>query len=195
MLRNSRPDRPFSKEVVHAGWQTHRLVSRWHWNNVNDNTNVWRVKSLFRTDVDQICYYSAGVGTAHGERLIGGILGYGLDDEVIRAYEWLTEHYEPEDRLFIFGFSRGAYTARALAGFISVWAVADRRATVTQATVRPLSPGIRRAQHPAAEEYGNDRAELRRQVAAQILHAHSHLVPGVWIRWARWAFRSATSPF
>jgi len=89
------------------------------WNNVNDNTNVWRVKSLFRADVDQICYYSAGVGTAHGERLIGGILGYGLDDEVIRAYEWLTEHYEPEDRLFIFGFSRGAYTARALAGFIS----------------------------------------------------------------------------
>jgi uncharacterized protein (DUF2235 family) len=89
------------------------------WNNVDDNTNVWRAKSLFKATPEQICYYSAGVGTTRGERLIGGMFGYGLDDEVIRAYEWLTEHYEPDDRIFIFGFSRGAYTARALAGFIS----------------------------------------------------------------------------
>jgi uncharacterized protein (DUF2235 family) len=89
------------------------------WNTVQDNTNVWRMKSLCAVVADQVCYYSVGVGTQYGERLKGGMLGYGLDDEVIRAYEWLTENYSPNDRIFIFGFSRGAFTARSLAGFIS----------------------------------------------------------------------------
>jgi uncharacterized protein (DUF2235 family) len=89
------------------------------WNTVQDNTNVWRMKSLCALGADQISYYSVGVGTQYGERLKGGMFGYGLDDEVIRAYEWLTENYDPDDRIYIFGFSRGAFTARSLAGFIS----------------------------------------------------------------------------
>jgi uncharacterized protein (DUF2235 family) len=89
------------------------------WNTVQDNTNVWRMKSLCPVATDQACYYSVGVGTQYGERLTGGMFGYGLDDEVIRAYEWLTENYSPNDRIFLFGFSRGAFTARSLAGFIS----------------------------------------------------------------------------
>lgn len=89
------------------------------WNTVDDDTNVWRLKSLCTADSEQACYYSAGVGTAYGERLFGGMFGYGLDNEVIRAYQWLVENYTPNDRVFIFGFSRGAYTARSLAGFIS----------------------------------------------------------------------------
>lgn len=89
------------------------------WNTSDDNTNVWRMKSLFACGPDQVCYYSAGVGTLFGQRLIGGMWGYGLDDEVIGAYAWLIEHYDPGDQLFIFGFSRGAYTARSLAGLIS----------------------------------------------------------------------------
>src|SRR6266850_3995126 len=89
------------------------------WNTVNDNTNVWRMKLLCASSPDQICYYSAGVGTQRGEKLRGGMFGYGLDDEVIQAYEWLIENYEPDDRIYIFGFSRGAFTARSLSGFIS----------------------------------------------------------------------------
>jgi len=89
------------------------------WNTVDDDTNVWRLKSLCKTDAEQICYYSAGVGTQFGQRLIGGMFGYGLDDEVIRAYQWLMEHYTLNDHVFIFGFSRGAFTARSLSGFIS----------------------------------------------------------------------------
>lgn len=89
------------------------------WNTVTDNTNVWRMKSLCKVDSQQVCYYSAGVGTANGERLRGGMFGYGLDDEVIEAYEWLSEVHEVGDRIFIFGFSRGAYTARSLAGLVS----------------------------------------------------------------------------
>ena len=93
------------------------------WNTVNDNTNVWRLKSLLAPKgpdgVEQLSYYSTGVGTTFGERVRGGMFGYGLNDEIIRAYEWLIEHYNIGDELFIFGFSRGAYTARSLSGFIS----------------------------------------------------------------------------
>jgi len=89
------------------------------WNTANDNTNVYRMKSLCAECSDQISYYSAGVGTQHGERLSGGMFGYGLDAEVIQAYEWLVDNYSPGDRVFVFGFSRGAFTARSLAGFIS----------------------------------------------------------------------------
>lgn len=89
------------------------------WNTVENNTNVWRAKSLCPRNDEQICYYSQGVGTLFGQRLMGGAFGYGLDAEIIQAYEWLIEHYRPGDRLFIFGFSRGAYTARALSGLIS----------------------------------------------------------------------------
>jgi len=89
------------------------------WNNVDDNTNVWRLKSLCAKSAEQDVYYSAGVGTQSGEHLSGGMFGIGINEEVINAYEWLVEHFEPDAQLFIFGFSRGAFTARSLAGFIS----------------------------------------------------------------------------
>lgn len=89
------------------------------WNNVSANTNVWRLKSLCNSTPEQLVYYSAGVGTQSGEHLSGGMFGIGIDKEVTDAYEWLIEHYEPGAQLFIFGFSRGAFTARSLAGFIS----------------------------------------------------------------------------
>lgn len=89
------------------------------WNTVTDNTNVYRMRSLCASGADQVVYYSAGVGTQYGEKFTGGIFGYGLDAEVIQAYEWLVENYVPDDHIFLFGFSRGAFTARSLAGFIS----------------------------------------------------------------------------
>ena len=89
------------------------------WNNVSDNTNVWRLKSLCARSPEQLVYYSAGVGTQYGERISGGMFGIGLNEEVISAYEWLVEHYETDAQVFIFGFSRGAFTARSLAGFVS----------------------------------------------------------------------------
>jgi uncharacterized protein (DUF2235 family) len=95
------------------------------WNTVSSNTNVWRLKSLCApVSVDrkaQKIYYDAGLGTTMGEIVRGGVFGYGVDEAVIDAYEWLIENYEEEeeDEIFIFGFSRGAYTARSLSGFIS----------------------------------------------------------------------------
>jgi uncharacterized protein (DUF2235 family) len=103
------------------------------WNTVSDNTNVWRMKSLCDANDEQLVYYSAGVGTMFGQRLDGGMFGYGLDDEVIRAYEWLIDNYRPEDQLFIFGFSRGAFTARSLAGFISTCGLLEAGAPLSVA--------------------------------------------------------------
>jgi len=44
--------------------------------------------------------------------------GYGIDDEIIEAYTWLIQNFDEGDEIFIFGFSRGAYTARSLSGLI-----------------------------------------------------------------------------
>ena len=89
------------------------------WNTLSDNTNVWRLKSLCETSGEQVSYYSQGVGTKFGERISGGAWGLGINEEISNAYEWLVEHYEADAKIFIFGFSRGAFTARSLAGFIS----------------------------------------------------------------------------
>ena len=89
------------------------------WNTTHDNTNVWRLKSLCQQSAAQLVYYSAGVGTQRGEKITGGAFGIGINEEVIAAYDWLVENYEADDQIFIFGFSRGAFTARSLAGFVS----------------------------------------------------------------------------
>jgi uncharacterized protein (DUF2235 family) len=88
------------------------------WNAVDDNTNVWRLKSLCSSKSgdgsEQRVYYEIGVNG-----LIGGLFGKGLDKVITDAYEWLIEHYHADDEIFIFGFSRGAFAARSLAGLIA----------------------------------------------------------------------------
>ena len=86
-------------------------------NAVDDNTNVWRLKSLCAKDkdgADQLVYYAKGVNG-----FWGGVFGKGLDDVIRGAYEWLIDQYADGDEVFIFGFSRGAYAARSLAGLIT----------------------------------------------------------------------------
>lgn len=89
------------------------------WNTVESNTNVWRMRALCAsTGADgkpQLVYYGIGVNG-----FMGGVFGQGLDQNIRNAYEWLVENYNPGDEIFIFGFSRGAYTARSLAGLVAV---------------------------------------------------------------------------
>jgi uncharacterized protein (DUF2235 family) len=94
------------------------------WNTLNNNTNVWRLKSLCDPAAsDQLVYYGQGVGTRFGEEVRGGVEGYGIDNEIIDAYSWLVQNFEAGDEIFIFGFSRGAYAARSLSGLISTCGV------------------------------------------------------------------------
>jgi uncharacterized protein (DUF2235 family) len=93
------------------------------WNTVSDNTNIWRLRALFPAissdGAEQRAYYSTGLGTKFGEKIRGGMFGRGIDFAITSAYEWLMENYEYGDEIFIFGFSRGSYTARSLSGFVS----------------------------------------------------------------------------
>jgi T6SS, Phospholipase effector Tle1-like, catalytic domain len=69
-------------------------------------------------EVENLVFYERGVGTGALDRMRGGVLGAGLSANIRRAYRILSFYYEPGDEVFVFGFSRGAYTARSLVGFI-----------------------------------------------------------------------------
>ena len=69
--------------------------------------------------VDQRIFYDEGVGTGYLDRLTGGFFGSGLSEKVCHGYRFLSQFYEAGDEIYIFGFSRGAFTARSLAGFVA----------------------------------------------------------------------------
>lgn len=90
-------------------------------NDLSSRTNISRLFELATNhDVnDVIAYYSEGVGT--GGRVIGAGAGWGIGKDVRDAYIFIAQNYRgKQDKLFIFGFSRGSYTARILAGLIYV---------------------------------------------------------------------------
>lgn len=69
---------------------------------------------------DQIVYYLYGVGTGGVlDKLTGGAFGDGVEQNVRTLYRFLVFNYEPGDEIYLFGFSRGAFTVRTLAGFIN----------------------------------------------------------------------------
>src|SRR5579862_5148896 len=68
--------------------------------------------------IRQPVFYDKGVGTGPFDHWGGGMFGIGLSAKVQEAYTYLVQNFEPGDEIFLFGFSRGAYTARSTAGFI-----------------------------------------------------------------------------
>jgi uncharacterized protein (DUF2235 family) len=98
------------------------------WNSVanpKELTNVVKLAnsvSLRSPDgTDQICYYNSGVGSGGPiDRFIGGAFGAGLKSNVKRGLAFLALNYQQGDEIYLFGFSRGAYTARAVAGVLGV---------------------------------------------------------------------------
>lgn len=86
-------------------------------------TNVVRIYNAVAEssdDIQQHKYYHPGVGTDGSllDKAIGGGTGRGLDQNIMSAYRALCDYYEDGDRIFLFGFSRGAYTVRSLVGLI-----------------------------------------------------------------------------
>ena len=88
-------------------------------------TNVWRLYQALdlASDADwptQIACYNDGVGTSSFRplALLGGAFGWGLKRNVLHLYEFLCRNYQPGDRIYLFGFSRGAFTVRILASLI-----------------------------------------------------------------------------
>ncbi|KAK3671028.1 hypothetical protein LTR78_009146 [Recurvomyces mirabilis] len=103
-------------------------------------TNVTRLARAIKSEDDhhhpQIVYYQAGIGTGLGlyNHIVGGGTGLGLAENVREAYAFLANNYSehdglvPNDSIFLAGFSRGAYTARTLGGFICAMGVLKKEA-------------------------------------------------------------------
>lgn len=98
--------------------------------NKPDNETITNVEKIARTvqsdptasgAAHQLVYYVSGVGAGSyaADRLLGGAFGFGLFHNVIACYRFLAQNYAPGDEIFIFGFSRGAYTARSVAGMLA----------------------------------------------------------------------------
>src|SRR5712675_1277537 len=86
-------------------------------------TNVWRLfQAIDLTKPEmQVAYYDNGVGTSSFKLFaaLGGIFGFGLKRNVIAIYSFCCRNYVPGDKIYGFGFSRGAFTMRVVAGLIA----------------------------------------------------------------------------
>jgi hypothetical protein len=110
------------------------------WNRA-DTTTVTNIEKIARTvqvepssaqGVQQMVMYLPGVGTAgyQTDKILGGAFGLGLFHHVLNAYRFLALNYRPGDQIFLFGFSRGAYTARSLAGMVGKVGLLTREALI-----------------------------------------------------------------
>ena len=104
----------------------------------NRNSNVVKLFTTLVLDPKtQVAYYDPGLGTMGANnaltklgkwftKMLGLAFGYGLLDNVGDAYRFLMQNWEPGDQLYLFGFSRGAYTARVLASVLNMFGVLPR---------------------------------------------------------------------
>ena len=151
------------------------------WNNRDDSTNVLhhfglatecRDHPLGSDTVSQLKFYLEGLGTGPLDKITGGGFGFGLETNVRAAYNWLVQNFEdatpgkPADEIYIFGFSRGAFTARSLVGFISTCGLLRRGAplTVNQLWQNYCLLGREREHHtgPLTALFGEAAPEFRR---------------------------------
>src|SRR5713101_213004 len=98
--------------------------------NISNVLKLYRcLRKTGKTEPHQVVFYDPGVGTLARPdpwrkawqdtiTILGLATGYGLDDNVLAGYEFLVNNYQEDDDVYLFGFSRGAYTVRVLAGLI-----------------------------------------------------------------------------
>ncbi|MFP6888428.1 MAG: DUF2235 domain-containing protein [Nitrospinota bacterium] len=80
----------------------------------NRDTNVAKLYGFMEVDSDdQVAFYDSGVGTNY-LKITGSAFGLGLSKNIMECYDFIAHRYEPGDAIFLFGFSRGAFTVRRL---------------------------------------------------------------------------------
>ena len=99
-------------------WNTPDQTSRGQPTPTNVTKIALSVAAVDPTGISQRLYYHPGVGVGPWDHFRGGAFGVGLSRNVIDAYRFLVDSYEPGDELFFFGFSRGAFTARSVVGLV-----------------------------------------------------------------------------
>jgi uncharacterized protein (DUF2235 family) len=144
-----------------------------------DRTNVIKLYSAVVQDTDkQVAFYHPGIGTMEPfgalssitrklTRLLGVAVGYGLENDIRDAYVFLMQTYEPGDSIYLFGFSRGAFTVRAVASLIRMYGMIRKgNEPLVPYAIRMLM-GIQRAKDQAAAEAYFELAEEFKQTMSR----------------------------
>ena len=128
--------------------------------NKDRGTNVFKLYEALdlqghlrdKTLTEQIAFYDDGVGTESWKplRMLGGAFGWGLSRNVKQLYTDVVRIYKPGDRIFLFGFSRGAFTVRTLAGFITSCGILDYKRYDTE---RELTAAVEAAYEVYRKKY------------------------------------------
>jgi uncharacterized protein (DUF2235 family) len=170
-----------------------------------DISNVLKFYRMLRktdkTDPQQIVYYDPGIGTLalpdpwtrfrqNAASALSLATGYGLNDRVLAAYRFLVEHYDEDDEIYLFGFSRGAYTVRVLAAMLhKVGLVSPAQQNLAEAALNAYqrSPEIIYPTSTAADgslmvDFGPERRDDRAAQFSRIVSVRWPVVRflGVW---------------
>ena len=169
------------------------------WNTPRTETNVFRTYRFLRASAgsppevtlkegvrtcngrasdssDVALFYDAGVGSQWFDRLLGGATGAGLSDNILDAYHFLGHNFTPGSEIYLFGFSRGAFTARSLCGFVKAAGLLDKpsrqdvwRAYVDRYVAAPhAAVGV--TAHPTGWDLGKIRSWLMQLAGDAIGH-------------------------
>jgi uncharacterized protein (DUF2235 family) len=158
-----------------------------------NKTNVIKLYSVLDHDsIKQIAYYHPGLGTMEPAgaltnfarkvtKLLGQAVGYGLSTDIQDAYVFLMKEFRDQDRLFLFGFSRGAYTARALASFLRMYGLIREGNEAQVPYAIRMMMGIHRAEIRKDKEASEKYFALAREFKATMcsIQCKPHFV-GVW---------------
>jgi uncharacterized protein (DUF2235 family) len=160
------------------------------------NSNVYKLYLATKKAApdEQVCFYDPGLGSAEdgkdkglfrlGYNLLSKATGLGISQNIKDCYDFLIEAFELGDRLYTFGFSRGAYTARSLGGVLKLCGIPQRGAKggvpKTDKTVRTAL--IEEAVESVYKTYGRDEAtkEKRRALGRSFRerYASTEISPG-----------------
>lgn len=89
----------------------------------NNNTNIYKLFNMAEDRTDrQVVFYDPGLGT-NWRRITGNIFGNGFSKNILDCYRFLFKNYQAGDKVYLFGFSRGAATVRSLTGFIHLFGI------------------------------------------------------------------------
>lgn len=164
----------------------------------DSNSNVVKLYATLGKSERQLCYYHPGLGTRGDPnaltklakwwtKVLGMAFGYGMSRDLADAYSFLMAEYAPGDRVFVFGFSRGAYTARALCGMLHMFGLLRARQEVL---IQYMIRMMRKADDPKTFE-----------IAQQFQDTFSRKCPiyflGVWdtVTSVGWVYSPVIIPF
>lgn len=141
------------------------------WDSQKDHTNVYKMFMAIKQGPEQVAFYDDGVGVQGDgiQRFLGGAFGEGLFQKIKDGYNQIASVYEPGDEIYIFGFSRGAYTARSLAGMISTCGLPTK--TCNKELLDAVFTAYRDREH---------RGEMLGALTGNVLHPAPIKMVGVW---------------